>query len=177
MAHIGHHHPTAAKTPPVTPVTQHTDIRHPSRPLTSQNRVFSVGTLLASSHSIGGTHVSAALGPTIRAIPPRNAAAKIRKTNHPGIHRMVRAFAAWIHPDHPRDVDVERIRAFQLHCLDMGLSASYLSQIVSALKFLYLHLYGWRDCDFAVPSSSDKQRDKKIGTHCWPRASEWRSAG
>ncbi|NCG22128.1 MAG: tyrosine-type recombinase/integrase [Rhodobacterales bacterium] len=64
---------------------------------------------------------------------------------------IVRTFAAWIHPNHPRDIDVARIRAFQLHCLNMGLSASYLSQIVSALKFLYLHLYGWSDCDFAVP--------------------------
>ncbi len=64
---------------------------------------------------------------------------------------MLKAYVAWIHPTHPRDARAEQIRAFQLHCLDLGLSESYLSQVVSALKILYLRLYEWPDQDFAVP--------------------------
>ncbi len=64
---------------------------------------------------------------------------------------MLKAYVAWIHPIHPRAVDSARIRAFQLHCVDMGLSESYLTQVVSALKFLYLQLYRWPDQDFTVP--------------------------
>jgi len=64
---------------------------------------------------------------------------------------VLRAYVSWIHPTHPRDSDVERIRAFQLHCLDMGVSESFLAQIVSSLKMLYVRFYLWPDEDFSVP--------------------------
>lgn len=64
---------------------------------------------------------------------------------------MLRVYVAWLQPTHPRNVDAERIRAFQLHCMNIGLSEAYLSQCVSALKVLYVQLYGWPDVDFTVP--------------------------
>jgi len=64
---------------------------------------------------------------------------------------VLRAFVVWIHPVHPRQATAEHVRAFQLHCLEMGLSPAYLSQVVSALKLLYIGLYGWRDQSFDVP--------------------------
>ena len=40
---------------------------------------------------------------------------------------VLRAYVAWIGPTHPREASVEQIRAFQLDCIEQGLSPAYLS--------------------------------------------------
>jgi site-specific recombinase XerD len=64
---------------------------------------------------------------------------------------VLRAYVSWIHPMHPREASGKQIRGFQLDCIEQGLSPAYLSQVVSALKVLYLELYGWKEVDFSVP--------------------------
>jgi integrase/recombinase XerD len=52
---------------------------------------------------------------------------------------------------HPREADAERIRTYLLELHDAGASRSAVDQTVSALRFLYVELYGWPDGHFEVP--------------------------
>lgn len=63
---------------------------------------------------------------------------------------MVQAYVRWLDGRHPRDVDAEVVRAFLLDRLDRGRSRSYVDQAISALRFLYIDLYGWEDLEFDV---------------------------
>ena len=63
----------------------------------------------------------------------------------------LKRYVAWLGDTHPRKVHPSRIREYLLQLVDVGASRSMVSQSVSALKFLYLRLYGWEDDMFDVP--------------------------
>jgi len=61
-------------------------------------------------------------------------------------------FLRWVSPVHPREVGSELLRAYLHELFAVGASRSHVAQTVSALKFLYVQLYGWDDDDrFDVP--------------------------
>ena len=63
--------------------------------------------------------------------------------------RELRKFVECIRPRHPRDLDADDIRAYLLYLIEeKGVSRSAVNQAISALKFLYVRLYG-RDDTFA----------------------------
>ena len=63
--------------------------------------------------------------------------------------RELRKFGEYIRPRHPRDLDADGIRAYLLYLIEeKGVSRSAVNQAISALKFLYVRLYG-RDDAFA----------------------------
>ncbi|MFT7520216.1 MAG: integrase/recombinase XerD [Kiritimatiellia bacterium] len=70
----------------------------------------------------------------------------------------LRAYVAWLAPEHPREADAYTVRSYLLHLVDDGHSAAWLSQTVSALKLLYRDMYGWSDTDFKVPRPRRDQR-------------------
>ncbi|MBM4367741.1 MAG: tyrosine-type recombinase/integrase [Deltaproteobacteria bacterium] len=64
----------------------------------------------------------------------------------------LRAWLAWIAPVFPREAGSESIRAFLVEMAEAGLSRARIDQAVSALRFLYVELYGRRDASaFDVP--------------------------
>ncbi len=64
----------------------------------------------------------------------------------------LRAWIAWILPVHPREAGSESVRAFLVEMADAGISRSRIDQVVSALRFLYVELYGRGDSSaFNVP--------------------------
>ena len=63
--------------------------------------------------------------------------------------RELRKFVEYIRPRHPRDLDADDIRAYLLYLIEeKDLSRSAVNQAISALKLLYVRLYGRAD-DFA----------------------------
>jgi site-specific recombinase XerD len=62
----------------------------------------------------------------------------------------LRAYVRWLHPTVPRDATSEEVRAYLLQCLQNGKSRAYVDQSISALKFLYVELYGWEKEAFKV---------------------------
>jgi site-specific recombinase XerD len=54
---------------------------------------------------------------------------------------VIRSWAAWLGPVHPRQATDEDIRAFLYAGMEMGLSRSWVDQAISALRFLYVALY------------------------------------
>jgi len=63
--------------------------------------------------------------------------------------RELRKFVEYVRPRHPRDLDADDIRAYLLYLIEeKGVSRSAVNQAISALKFLYVRLYG-RDDAFA----------------------------
>lgn len=61
----------------------------------------------------------------------------------------LRKFVKYIYPRHPRDLNADDIRAYLLYLIEeKGVSRSAVNQAISALKFLYVRLYG-RDDTFA----------------------------
>ena len=63
--------------------------------------------------------------------------------------RELRKFVEYIRPRHPRDLDADDIRAYLLYLIEeKGVSRSAVNQAISALKLLYVRLYG-RDDTFA----------------------------
>jgi integrase/recombinase XerD len=52
------------------------------------------------------------------------------------------AFVRFLHPRAPREGSADDVREFLLHSISTGLSRSYLDQSISALRFLYVDLYG-----------------------------------
>jgi integrase/recombinase XerD len=69
----------------------------------------------------------------------------------------LRAYTRFLYPRLPRDAGAEDVRAFLLHSLETGLSRSYLDQSISALKFLYVELYGRPADGFDVPRPRREQ--------------------
>jgi site-specific recombinase XerD len=64
----------------------------------------------------------------------------------------VTEFARWIAPTVPRAASSEQMRAFLAHLCEVGVGRSRLDQVVSALRFLYVDLYGQRhEGGFDVP--------------------------
>jgi len=53
----------------------------------------------------------------------------------------LRVYVRWLHPIFPRDATNEQIHEFLLFQLTHGRSTAWLSQCISALKFLYIVLY------------------------------------
>lgn len=63
----------------------------------------------------------------------------------------LRQYAAWLAPTAPRDAAVAAPRSFLVHVVEAGASRSLVDQHVSALKFLYVELYGWDEARLDVP--------------------------
>jgi len=63
----------------------------------------------------------------------------------------LRRYLRWLDGVPPREVDDAAIRAYLLQLHDVGASRSLVSQSVSALKFLYVKLYGRDRETFEVP--------------------------
>lgn len=63
----------------------------------------------------------------------------------------LRRFVAWLGPVHPRDARADRVRRYLLDLTELGMSRALVTQSVSALKFLYVRLYGWQPDAFDVP--------------------------
>jgi len=73
--------------------------------------------------------------------------------------RELRKFVEYIRPRHPRDLDADDIRAYLLYLIEeKGVSRSAVNQAISALKFLYVRLYGRDDAfaDIRRPRSEHK---------------------
>jgi site-specific recombinase XerD len=77
---------------------------------------------------------------------------------------QLRAFVRFLHPRIPRDAQAQDIRAFMLHSLDTGLSRASLDHAVSALKFLFVELYGWDNAEFDVPRPKREQALPEVPT-------------
>ncbi len=71
----------------------------------------------------------------------------------------LRAWVSWILPVHPREAGSESIRAFLVELAEAGLSRARIDQVVSALRFLYVELYGRGD-----PSAFDVPRPRREST-------------
>mgnify|MGYP003884409055 CR=1 FL=1 len=63
----------------------------------------------------------------------------------------LRRYVRWLHRLHPRSADSVMVRSYLLGLAEVGASRSLVSQSVSALKFLYVVLYGWSEEAFDVP--------------------------
>ena len=54
----------------------------------------------------------------------------------------LRSFVRWLSPVHPRDADVERLKAYLLYLVEVrGFTPSSVNQAINALRFLYVDLY------------------------------------
>jgi site-specific recombinase XerD len=62
----------------------------------------------------------------------------------------LRAWVRFLHPRIPRDATAHDVKTFLLHSLETGLSRAYLDQSISALRFLYVELYGWTADAFEI---------------------------
>jgi len=62
----------------------------------------------------------------------------------------LRAYVRWLHPTVPREASAEQVRAYLLECLEQGRSRAYVDHAISALRFLYVDLYGWSKEAFRV---------------------------
>ncbi len=61
-------------------------------------------------------------------------------------------FLRWLTPVHPREARAELVRSYLHELFAVGASRSHVAQTVSALKFLYVQLYGWEEDErFDVP--------------------------
>ncbi|MFZ5479615.1 MAG: tyrosine-type recombinase/integrase [Myxococcota bacterium] len=56
--------------------------------------------------------------------------------------RCLRAYLRWLQPRHPRDAGTEEVRAFLLETIRRGCSRAYVDQLISAIAFLYVEVYG-----------------------------------
>lgn len=63
----------------------------------------------------------------------------------------LRQFVRWVAPLVPREVPTDYPRSFVMHLVELGASRSLVDQQISALKFLYVELYGWSAEVFDVP--------------------------
>jgi site-specific recombinase XerD len=55
----------------------------------------------------------------------------------------LRTYVKWLAGTHPREVNASQLRSFLLEEIERGRSRSWTNQAISALKFLYVELYGW----------------------------------
>jgi len=67
----------------------------------------------------------------------------------------LRQYVRWLAPGVPREVEHDRPRTFLWSLVDAGASRSLVDQHISALKFLYIELYGWH------PGELDVQRPRR----------------
>jgi len=63
----------------------------------------------------------------------------------------LRGYVKWLGSTAPRDADSTTVRAYLYSLRSLGASRSTASQSVSAVKFLYVKLYGWPPEGFEVP--------------------------
>ncbi len=70
----------------------------------------------------------------------------------------LRRYVRWLRRLHPRSADSDVVRAYLPGLADVGASRSLVSQSVSALKFLYVVLYGWEPEAFDVPRPRAESR-------------------
>lgn len=63
----------------------------------------------------------------------------------------LRSYVRYLHPRLPREAGPDDIRAYLVHSLDLGLSRSSLDIAISALRLLYVEIYGRPPDGFNVP--------------------------
>ncbi len=63
----------------------------------------------------------------------------------------LRKYVRWLGAVPPREAQREQPRAFLVHMVEAGASRTLVDQQVSALKFLYVELYGWDREELAIP--------------------------
>jgi integrase/recombinase XerD len=63
----------------------------------------------------------------------------------------LRQYVRWLAPVVPRDAGDEAPRSFLVQLVEGGCSRTLVDQHVSALKLLYVELYGWEEGRLAVP--------------------------
>ncbi len=56
----------------------------------------------------------------------------------------IRQYARWLSPTWPRDAALDAPRTFLIELVETGVGRSLLDQHISALRFLYVELYGWQ---------------------------------
>ena len=72
----------------------------------------------------------------------------------------LRQFVRWLVPSHPRDAVPDRIRGYVLHCIqERGYSSSSVNQLINALRFLYVELYGTA---FRLGEIPRPKKDRKL---------------
>lgn len=59
-------------------------------------------------------------------------------------------YARWLAPTFPRDADGDAPRTFLLHLVEAGAGRSLVDQHISALRLLYVELYGWEAEDMRI---------------------------
>lgn len=74
----------------------------------------------------------------------------------------LRRYVEWLHPVAPRDAGAEAPRAFLLELIEAGASRTLVDQHVSALKFVYLTLYGWDDDGMVIPRPRSERRLPRV---------------
>lgn len=77
---------------------------------------------------------------------------------------MLRAFIRFVHPRLPRDAVVEDVKEFVVHSMSLGISRSYVDQAISALRFLYVEMYGWPETVFVIPRPKREQALPEVPT-------------
>lgn len=63
----------------------------------------------------------------------------------------LRAYLTWLDGVAPREVEQHVPRSYLVHLVENGAGRSLVDQHISALKFLYLELYGWPEEVLSVP--------------------------
>lgn len=63
----------------------------------------------------------------------------------------LRQFVSWMEPVYPRDANTDAPKSFVLSLMEAGASRSLVDQHISALKVLYVELYGWDAEALAIP--------------------------
>lgn len=63
----------------------------------------------------------------------------------------LRRYALWLAPTPPREAEAETPRSWLVQLVELGASRTSVDQHVSALKFLYVELYGWDEDRLSVP--------------------------
>ena len=63
----------------------------------------------------------------------------------------LRQYTRWLRPLVPKEAPRDMPRSFLIHLVELGASRSLVDQQISALKFLYVELYGWASEELDVP--------------------------
>jgi integrase/recombinase XerD len=88
---------------------------------------------------------------------------KLRNYSHKTVKAYIsclRRFVAYVHPQHPRDVQPERIKEFLLYLIEHEhWAASSVNQMFNALRYLYVELY---KMPFAIGSIPRPKKARKL---------------